>query len=70
MAAAALQDYSAYGKTLYELEDENVVRYHVAPKEIGSVIYPDDSYVSEREWCRYEIRGRARDMSKISVVHE
>jgi hypothetical protein len=67
-AATALNNYSAYGPTLFEMKNNTDVRYHIAPKEIGTVMYPENQDIANQEWTKYEIRGNARDMNSISPI--
>lgn len=71
IAAAALDDYSAYGPTLFEMAGNTEPRYHAAVDVLGGKKYPDDEYVSNHKAVTlYRINGRARDYDNVSVIYD
>lgn len=71
IAKVAVNNKDSYGETLFEVSAENkdsVVRYHVAPDDLGLLCFPDDITVKSKTYCMYKIVGNSRDMNNITPV--
>lgn len=68
IAAAAMDDASAYGPTMYQMAGNKDVRYHVSPQVLNKNHFPDDNFVTSRDYCVFKIEGDPRDMKNVSVV--
>lgn len=70
MAEAALDDYSAYGPSLYDItEDSDVERMHTVYKDIRNRAFPEEEHDNTQKYIRYIIEGDAADRSEYRVYN-
>ncbi len=67
IAASFLDDYSDYGKSLFEVNDVNVQRLHTAAHSFGEVLFPENEIVEANSYTRFVIPNDARDIDGVEV---
>ena len=67
IAASFLDDYSDYGKSLFEVSDANVQRLHTAAHSFGEALFPENEIVEANSYARYVIPNDARDIDGVEV---
>lgn len=67
IAASFLDDYSDYGKSLFEVSDTNAQRLHTAAHSFGEALFPENEIVEANSYARYVIPNDARDMNGVKV---
>lgn len=73
-ADASVGKSDKYGKTLFEMPGSDAgsdtVRYHVSPWDITKAVYPDDSYLKERNYSVFKIQGNSKNPEVTIVTDE
>lgn len=69
LAKSCLGDAYAYdAETVSEVGDKDVIRYHVAPNELGELTYPDSKEAVNQPWTLYIIPDKATDTGSFTIV--
>lgn len=69
IAKSCLGDNNGYdADTVFEVGDKDVVRYHVAPNELGGEVYPKSNEANNQPWTLYIIPGKATDTDSFTIV--
>lgn len=63
------QQTEEYGKRADEVTmEDNQERLHTATRVLGVQYYPDDPYVTTKEFSVYKFHGKARDLDQVEVL--
>ena len=54
--------------TVSEVGDKDVIRYHVAPNDLGEITYPNIKEAVDQPWSLYIIPGKATDLDSFKIV--
>ena len=54
--------------TVSEVGDKDVIRYHVAPNDLGEITYPNNKEAVDQPWSLYIIPGKATDLDSFKIV--
>ncbi len=69
LAKSCLGDsYDCDIETISEVGDKDVIRYHVAPNDLGELAYPDNKEAVNQPWTLYIIPGKATDVDSFTIV--
>ncbi|MDE7310215.1 MAG: sulfatase-like hydrolase/transferase [Eubacterium sp.] len=67
IASSFLENYSQYGKDLFDVNSEKVQRLHTASHILGEAYFPDNEIVEANNYARFLIPDDAKDIDGVEV---